>query len=161
MTSSVTPLGLVRMVDVAPVVEATPDYAAGDLIGGKLTIADASFVLGGGLIQSAILIDQAAQSADIDLIIFNDDPSGTTFTENAALDIADADMLKIAGVIQFLSTGWVAAADNSVNAKHNLAIDYRPNSNGLLYGAMIARDAFNAAATTDLKLRLGILVGRP
>lgn len=146
------------IVELDVTVEAAA-YATGDLIGGKLSLALPDWFATGAagfLIQSVSVVDQAKQSVALDIVFFNADPSGTTFTENAALDIADADMAKIAGYAQVLS--YAAFNDNSFGQAQNLAIPVATVEDGqTLYAAIVSRGAPTFAATTDVKLRVGIL----
>jgi len=137
----------------------TNAYAAGDLVGGKATINLPPWTLQPGaafLIQSVGLVDQASQRAPIDFVFFNDDPVGTTFTENAALDIADNDLLKVAGFAA-LST-YAAFADNSFGQYVGPAIPViLARGATKLYAAGVCRGTPTYAATTDLRLRVGII----
>lgn len=74
----------------------TAAYAAGDCLGGKITIANAVAIAGNVLrvlrIHMAAKVDQGSTT----IYLFNDDPSSTTFTDHAAFPtIADADMGKL------------------------------------------------------------------
>lgn len=145
------------IAQVQPAIE-TSAYASGDLIGEKLTFSDVVKQYdrgGGGLVQSSVLVDQAAQEADIDLILFDTDPTGTTFTDNSALDVADADMDKIVGVVEFRT--YYAFGDNSVGQSLNLALPFILSTGQDLYGALVSRGTPTYAAATDLIVRLNIL----
>ncbi len=97
-------------------------YAAADLVGGLLT-----FDLKGVLDEhQALILDQVLitdldkQGADFDLLVFKSNPSGTTFTENAALDVADADLAKLVGFVQI--TGDALLNDNGAAMVRNLGL---------------------------------------
>lgn len=134
-------------------------YAAGDLIGGKLSITVPPWAAGGGagfLIQSVAVVDQAKQSAALDVLFFNEDPSATTFTENAPLDVADGDMGKIVGFASL--SVYTALNDNSFGLIGNLALPCVLAAGGsTLYAAIVSRGAPTFAATTDVKLRIGLV----
>lgn len=148
----------VRFLSASPTVD-TSAYAAGDLIGGKLSF-DLSFFKGGPslLIQSALLVDEAKQSAAIDIVLWDSNPSGTTFTDQAALDIADADVPKIVGIIPF--SFYSAFADNGIGWAGNLAMPLRVDptlASPTLYAALVSRGTPTFAAATDVTLRLGFI----
>jgi hypothetical protein len=151
---TVSKRGGVYFVELPVTVEATPDYSSGDLVGGLLNISDieSEKKFGGGLIQSVLITDLAKQDIDKDVVFFDTNPSNTTFTENAALDIADADLVNILGVAQV--TTWIDFNDNSIGQALNLAI---PFSNTALYAAIMERGTANYASTSDLTIRVGIL----
>ena len=83
----------VWVIEQAVTVQAAA-YATGELVGGKLTLAG-PFIKYGGLIESVIITDLAKQSIGKDVVIFDANPSNTTFTENSALAIADADLVNV------------------------------------------------------------------
>ncbi len=135
----------------------TSAYADGDLIGGKLSFSNASrFSAGSALLQNALLVDKAAQSANIDLILFDADPTGTTFTDQSAFDVADADLDKIVAVIRFGSYGdWVTFADNGI-AQYTPpgGVPIKLTTGTTLYGALVSRGTPTFASSSDLKARL-------
>ena len=134
----------------------TSAYAAGDLIGGKLSFASASRFSGGsGRIGNVLLVDQAKQQIEADPILFGADPTGTTFTDQAAFDIADADMDKIVAVVNLAF--YTAFNDNAI-AQYTppAGIPFKLTSGTTLYGAIVTRGAPTYAASTDLKAILTI-----
>lgn len=150
-------------------VEATPTittsaYATGDLVGTaviQLTDAVEGDALQkgtvGGLIQSVIITDLASQSAALDVIFFDANPSNTTFTDNAAFDIDDLDLVNIIGFAQV--TSYAAFADNSVGQDLQLAIPFVLDTSNILYAAIVSRGTPTYTGTTDLTIRVGILRG--
>jgi len=56
----------------------------------------------------------AAQNAAFDIIFFDSNPTATTFTDNSAIDIADADLPKVIGVVNVGAGDYDASADSSV-----------------------------------------------
>ena len=137
------------ILPVTPAISATPDYITGDLMGGKLELTNVVETAGaGGVIDSCWLTDLAAQDADIDAIWFNADPTNTTFTDNVAFTIADADLAKIIGFHNI--TSYIAFADNSFGrgeAARQLPFIAADTS---IFAALIARAAFNAGTVADL-----------
>ena len=147
------------MIEQTLVVQTSPDYSAGDLVGGLLHIGGiagevpgSGVPLGGGLIQSVVITDLAILSIDKDIVFFDANPAATTFTENGALDIDDADLPKVIGTASL--TSWVLFGDNAVSQVLNLGI---PFADTPLLAAIIERGTANYVSTADLKLRVGIL----
>lgn len=127
----------------------TSIYADGDLVGEKLTLA----VPASGIIETITLIDQAKQNAALDLIFFIKNPSATTFTDNAALDVADADALNIIGAVRIAASDYVDLADNSVACLRGVGLGYVSDAGSVLYACFVSNGATPTyAATTDLQL---------
>lgn len=152
-----------KIVSVTAVTDSTPDYASGDLCGGKLTFTAAlSQDTGTGMLISVNICDKSGQVGDVDLILFDSDPSSTTFTENGTFAVDPADVTKIMAVI-----GPRSATDftftTGVKSLGSLAWPLRAvSSTGApartFYGAMVAREAINLASASDLTVRLGIVL---
>jgi len=131
-------------------------YEALDLVGGKNTLSGAVRAsAGSGVIQSVVIADQAAQAGSYDVVYWSADPSGTTFTDEAALDIADADLLKIICVIPVTTTATFN--DNGVSASNNAGCAFEVPSGTSIYMAVVARSTPTFAANTDVQVRTTIL----
>lgn len=151
-----------RIISVTPTIQAAA-YVAGDVIGGKLTFSNAlQTMVGSGYLVSVTVSDLAAQAVDLDLVVFKSDPSNTTFTENSALDIADADLSKVLTVVNLGSSSRFAFADNSVHHISSLAVPLQGVSattsgiSGNLYGVLVSRGAPTFASTSDLTISIGV-----
>jgi len=143
-------------VSVTPTVD-TAIYALGDLMGGKLTFANAARAAArGGEIITAVLSDLAAQNAQIDLVLFDEDPTGTTFTDQAALDIADADLPKIAGVIPIATADYHAFNDSSAASVRNVGLAFKLASGTSLFGALVCRGTPTYVSASDVQVHLAI-----
>lgn len=143
------------ILEDTPTIEATPDYTTGDLIGGKIELTNAvNAAGGGGRIKSVVITDLAKQDVNKDVIFFDVNPSNTTFTENGAFDVADADLVNIIGAVA-VST-WFDFADNSVGAALALDIPFVLVGTSL-FAAMVERGAGNYVSTSDLTLRVGVV----
>lgn len=139
----------------------TNAYSTGDLIGGKLTFTNA-LKKRPGFVTSVCIPDKAAQASDMDLVLFNEDPTATTFTDNAAFDIADSDLAKVMAVIGLGSSARFAFADNGVKFLGSLAIPVEAKAStgayeSTFYGALVSRGTPTFAASTDLTpVKLGV-----
>ena len=150
--------GLQFYIEATPTVD-TAAFATGDLIGAaaiELSGATGGNEIHGGMIQSVIVTDLAKQSAALDIVFFDADPSNTTFTENAAFDPDDADILNIIGVAAI--TDWKAFNDSSVGQALNLAIPFVADTKNKLYAVIVSRGAPTYGAS-DVTLRVGVLAG--
>lgn len=135
----------------------TDAYAAGDLLGGKLTLSGA-FPTGPKEPYwiNVTIQDLTKQNATIDVILFDSNPSATTFTNNAALDIADADLPKIIGFAQV--SDYTSFADNSVGIATGLSIAAKPLAGADLYACLVSRGTPTYAAN-ELSVSFGFVDG--
>lgn len=135
-----------------PVIEATPDYTTGDIVGGKLTVADERLKEGSvARLKRIIINDKAAQGITFDVVLFSADPSGTTFTENAAAAIAADDSTKVLDVVS-VSTHTVLGAATKVSTSGALDIPISLAAS-TLYFCLIIRGTGNYAAVDDLTVK--------
>ncbi len=153
--------GRTKFVAASPVAD-TSIYASGDLIGGKLTFTNAVRTAAPtGYVVSITITDLAAQSADLDLVLFSSDPTATTFTDQSAFDVADADISKVLGVVSFASGSRYAWVDNGVKHTASLLIPVKgETSAGLpsstIYGALVSRGTPTFASSSDVTVTLAI-----
>ncbi|MDZ4253546.1 MAG: hypothetical protein U1A72_13345 [Sulfuritalea sp.] len=156
MADKVSQSGRLIVVEATPLLDNIALVTTGDNVGGKLTFTSPKLSgrAGEGWILRAVTVtDKAKQSANLDLILFDSDPSGSTFTDNTAQTIVDADLVKIAGFVQI--TSYAAFADNSVGRGEVtreqpviLAADQK------FYGCLVARAGPTYVALGDLLVRL-------
>lgn len=147
-------VGKTQVVVVTPTVSASPDYSAGDSIGGKIVLANAVRIAGGtARLENLVITDKANQKPSGYILIFNADPSAATITDNAAF-VMSTDLTKIIARID------VSAADYITLGTDNIAVADVPYSGRLLksaattslWAAWIALSAPNLASTSDLQL---------
>jgi hypothetical protein len=145
-----------QKTSTAPVVS-TSAYAAGDVIGSKISFADAARVAAGnGLVESILLHCKSNQTFAFDVLFFSADPAASTFTDNAALAVAAADFDKICGKVSFVSGDWASLGTPSVADKHKLQLPFKLTSGKTLYAVIVSRGTPTLASTSDLKLTLGV-----
>ncbi len=146
-------------ITVTAVVQAAL-YAADELLAEKLEFTTPllrGYSAGNflkGTIESVVILDNAAQSAALDLVFFDADPSGTTFTLNAAFAPADADLLKSIGAVTV--TTYTEFSLNSMATKTATGIQFDPRTVPTVFGALITRGTPTYAAVTDITVRLGV-----
>lgn len=103
-----------RVVTTSAFGVTTTAYASGDVVDTKMTatavaIRDAAH---GAIVNVKIILAQT-QPATIPIFllhVFNDDPSGSTFTDNAALAVIEADAEKYAGAVDLSAFRVLASA---------------------------------------------------
>lgn len=143
-----------KTVSVVPVVD-TNIYAANDNVGGKLTFSDiVRAQVYSGEVRSVTVTDLGGDSANLNLILFKSDPTATTFTNNAAMDIADADLDKIICVIP-LTTHYVFA-DNGASTAVYVGCAFELSNSQTLYGALVATGTPTLDAADALTVKLTV-----
>jgi hypothetical protein len=135
----------------------TSAYTSGDNVGGKVTLSDVCRgQMGSGLIQSVVITSKSIQTATFDVVFFNADPSGSTFTDNVAQAIVDADLSKIIGVAQ--CTTVVALAAESIHQATGLALPFALSGGATtLYAAIIVRGTPTLGSTSDIWISVRVL----
>lgn len=151
---------LTRIISSDLTVEAAA-YATGDVVGELITYTNAcSSRSQFGEIRGVTVFDKAAQGVDLDLVLFSSNPTGSSFTDNAAFDPVDADLAKITAVIPI--TTHKAFSDNGVSQAKSISYPFScavgsfPNS-GTLYGVLVSRGAPTYAATSDVTVQVEFL----
>lgn len=106
-----------------------------------------------GIIQSAVYYDLDDEGLQVDLWLFNNEPS-TDQTDNSAFALSDTDLLKVISVIQFST--FRDAANGQVSPKDNIGKAYViPNRK--MWGALQARGALNIATISLPAFNIQIL----
>jgi len=142
----------IERFSVTPVVTAGA-YSANDVVGGRLTFTG----LRGGTLQSIIITDDASQSVDYFIVLFNASP--TDITDNATFDIADADLLKIIYEDALTAADTRRAfTDNSYHFLFNLDVPLW-SEGGTIYGFLITTGTPTYAATNDITVILQVETG--
>jgi len=134
-------------------------YGTGDVLGttSPIKIEPIRDLYGTGILHSVVVQDLSAQSGAIDLVVFDSNPTATTFTDNSALDIADADLPKVIGIVSIVSTDYASFADSSVAVLTNAGLPVKslattPN----LWICPVSRDTKTYVAN-ELSLAIGFL----
>jgi len=145
-------------ITVVPTITAGA-YTAGDALGGLLTFGNVVRTAGGaGEIVKVTIIDNAMQSAPIDLVLFS--RTFTAIADNAAFDPSDADMANCLGYISVAATDYAEFVDNGVATKASglqMPFEYRLAVGGTaLFGQMAIRIGDTYAATNDITVKITV-----
>lgn len=146
-------------VAATPTLTVHANYAANDYVGTSATPMTftncARIEGGGGYIVSAMLIDAAKQKVAGELWIFDSDP--TPPNDSAAWSIADADALRLVGIISLPAANYHDSALNSICQSDAQQIAFRCASGDRdLYGCFVTLGA-PTYADGDLTFVLRIL----
>lgn len=150
------------IIKVDPTVTAGA-YSAGDALGGLLTFENAlAYPKRTGVILSAVLLDEASQDDETELVLF--DRTFTATTDNAAFDPTDADLLNCLGVISFGAGNYYNFTDNSIATVRNVGLgirnlteDKETTDDSAIYGQLVTRGTPTYVAITDIQVILTIL----
>ena len=140
--------GNTAIIQATPTMDDDPDYSTGDVFGAKMTLAAMRVSGGSGILHAITLKSEDTLAAnDVDVLIFSSDPSSTTFTDNGALALADADLGKLLGAVSLDTLVSVDSASVLLQAT-NIGLPVYANGSANLYAVMVAR-ATIALAVTD------------
>lgn len=125
-----------------------------------MTLSNASLNPGGLVeLEDLLIIDGATQSQAIDVLIFESSPTIAS-ADNAAINIADAEMLKLVGSVSVAAASYKATASNSYVHATALQMMMKPaGPSGAtpasrdLYALMVCRSGTPTYAASSLTLR--------
>lgn len=144
-------------IAVAQTVTASSAYASGNAVGGLMTLAGAARIsgaLGGpgtsGMMQSILVASKSLQTAQIDVVLFNANPTASTCTDKTAFVLAAADFDKVIGAAHVAD--WTAGSTGSFGQAQNMAMPYALASATTIYACAITRGTPTFASTSDISL---------
>lgn len=154
-TTPLPAVGFLSTVAVTPTVEATPDYSAGDVIGGVMMFAGVLRADTKTAYAVALRIAaKIANTAQIDAFIFNANPSASTTTENGAFVLHATDMPKLKGIIKVEAADWTAGGSAASVGYKEARIPLTGAAADDIYVVMVARGPINLGSTSDLLVEL-------
>jgi hypothetical protein len=135
----------------------TAVYAAGDSIGGKITLTSAVRVSGGtSLLYHIHIMDRSNQKPTGNILIFNADPSAATITDNAAFVYSTDDFKEVARIP--VTAGDYVTINSKASADlPNLGRQVKPASGLNLYAVFVTDGAPDFVATTDFQIIFKLL----
>jgi hypothetical protein len=153
--------GWVNSVEVTPTITAGA-YHANDVIGTAMAFADINRTnANGGVIQSFLIKDWANIKPALNVLIFSDNPSASTFTDNAAPLIHANDRAKLKRCFPIAASDWTTITMSSGAVA---VIDLQGKMGGIvvpaaktLYVVLQCTGTPTYVATTDLNISVGFL----
>lgn len=131
-------------------------YAAGDNIGGKMTLSDALRISGGsGKILDLIVIDKDSQSAPLVLDLWDASPDAGTHTNNDP-DVPEGDEAKHLGSIAVAAGDYVATGTESRAHLKNIGAVIIGNASKDIKVTMSTTGTPTYSTTAALILKFGI-----
>ena len=110
----------------------TTAYADNDLVGEQFEMK-VGHEGKGVVLQGITLHDIDSQTAILEIVIWGKDPSGSTFTNNSAVTVVDADLPTIQAVVNVAAADYVAFADNSIAIVKDLVIPLKSEAGNKYY----------------------------
>ena len=150
-TSPLTSASASGIFSVTPTVQAAA-YANGNVIGGLQTIATGLGPNGTATLTDVIIDLKSTQTQEIDVLIFNANPSNSTFTDKAALAVNTADAFKTFAPIQV--TQYVSLGTPTAMFANAISTTIQADSSGNIYVLPVARGAITFASTSDVQITL-------
>lgn len=139
-------------------ISATPDYTAGDCMGGLVDLgAVMRAANGNGVLDSITIIDHSAQTLSLSILFFSRTPAAT-FTDNSAFPTLDraTDCIYIVGAVTVYTSEWCPATGGSMVASKPVGIRVAAgNSQAHLFMAIQVNNAPNMADVADLIVNCG------
>ena len=118
-----------------------------------LTFSIATLAKGSGVVQSVVVIDDAGQEAQLDLLLF--DQSFTATADNDAIAISTADAENCIGVVTV--SAYSDMGTPSVGRSTNSGLAFKAKDDRTIYGQLVTRGTPTYASTSDLTIKIGIL----
>jgi hypothetical protein len=130
-------------------------YAAGNNVGGVLTLANAMRKIGGsGLIDSLVVVDHANQKAPLDVLIFE---SGAYVDKTAMPTLSQGDDVKLLARISVLATDYVTVGGSAVASLGALRKVVAAVGSADLKAVISTSGTPTYANAADLMVRFGVL----
>lgn len=151
--------GSTAAVTVTPTITVAA-YSAGQCIGGLMTFNNAARANGpgSGLVQSVEVTDLSGQDASTDLVLFNSNPTNSTFTDHATCTVNNLDVPKVAAVVNAADCHLLGATAPGVCQALQLGDPIvLGSSNTTLWGVLISRGTPAYTATTNISVRVAVL----
>ena len=132
-------------------------YAAGDAIGGLITLKMGSRIMGGGgLLKSIVLTDLDNQKSAVDVLLFSSAPASTDIVDNAKYDLADTDLPSFLGYVSVASSDYISLNDNAVGIKECELPYVSAYESGDVYALVLSQGT--PTYTTNSSLAVSLIV---
>ncbi len=136
---------------------ATPDYSSGDTMGGEITISNAvRTTSGAAVLQWVALWCDDALTPVLDLMFFDADLSGGTYTDNAAFAPSTADKAAFLGSVHIAASDWRTLAGDTWANVH-VGMPLKANGSQDLRLIIVAGETINLSGTAVITVALGML----
>lgn len=136
-------------ISVTPTID-TNAYTANDQVGDLQTLTNALRTGATSCMLEAItILDKAAQSAALQIFFFNASPTIAS-SNNAAISITDAEMVKFIGSVTIPAANYVTTASNSAATLTNIQLPLIPTTGTSLFALAKTTGTPTYGAVSDL-----------
>ncbi len=155
LASDQTPPVSGKTVTLTPTISATPDYSAGDALGGIQTLASVVSANGlSALLKSVCVVDKAGQAPQLTIYFFKATPAAGTYTDNDALAWGAGDPANMIGIVKIVAADYKTLGGVSVACLGGIDQLHTPAATSV-FTIIEADAAYNAVSTSDLSLIFG------
>lgn len=156
-------------VQVAQTVTSASAYTSGNAVGGLMTIAGAARVSGsagaagtGGILTGLTMNSKSLQTTQVDIFLFDANPTGSTCTDKTAFVLATADFDKVVGMLSIPGAaangaGWFGGGTGSAGVPMYYPVTYDLASATSIYACAVTRGTPTYTATTDVSFKFNML----
>jgi hypothetical protein len=140
-----------------PITVSTAIYAAGDVIGGRLTLTNAVRITSGtGILQDISMTTADAEALACRILIFDSQPA-TNPTDNNAFTWGSGDRARLLGVVDVASGDWITVAGTGICHKQQIGMVIAANGSLNLFAFIVATATPQFTAVSDLSVRFKFL----
>jgi hypothetical protein len=151
----------VAQYEFTPVITATPDYTALDVLGTGNPYKMAGIVKRAGrfvILQSITVTDDSAQAPGLNVYFFDADPTNSTFTDNAVLSIHATDWAMCVGAIVLEAADYVTPDGNHrILTQKAIGLELGTSDTGDLWVVFQTIGAPNFDDTDNLTIRMNVV----
>jgi hypothetical protein len=120
---------------------------------GAIQLENAVQYEGSGQIVGITISDLDAIKPDLTAVFFRGNPSDSTITANAALDVDDGDLLEVLGSVSIVAADFIDFSDNAVATKECLIpVDVGKDNRSGLWMVLMSDDTSNFSTATALSI---------
>jgi hypothetical protein len=143
------------LIEVTPAIS-TSIYAAGDVLGGELTITGAVAATGGkAVLQSLVVVDRDNEKAEFSILLFRSNPAANV-ADNGAFAWGSGDQDRYIGRIDVLAGDYKTLGGDAFATLRNLGLVVESDTTDL-YAYLVLDGTPTFAATNDVTLKFGFL----
>lgn len=143
-----------RTTQVRPALEvSTLPYAAGDVIGGALTLTDAMRIAGGSGIWMGLAVHDAANAkAPLSVLLFDAMPTGGSYADQGAAVLSSADGGHFLGHVTVQASDYKTAAGHAIANVNLIGSTVKASASKDLYALVVAGGTPTYSASAALGL---------
>ena len=173
MANEVVVRGRYKLFTIVPTVQATPDYAAGDVLFAPTEIPNFFPSIGSSCILKSVCIIDKQIVATHDFTLYFTYSSTALGTVNATADVSVGTLEEIQATIPIVGADWIAGGGAGSVDNANVATITNPAVDGIgsvlqgsnwagsamsrgIHVVGIAGETMNVASTSDLIIKIGV-----